>query len=238
MIRNLILAGLMAIGSWMGLYAQDSINMDTSAFDEYNMLNNVKYAPFTQTYFVYSYVNWLNTPSNLTLKPYNTAYTIQTGLNLLNNKKQHRVNLGTGLSFDFIGLHSDAKRWEFDSAQTLKDTAIDKAFDRSRANFAYIGIPVEFKFLLINKPKNALQLGVGFKAGTLMYSNVRKKLGNVFTKERIREGVNKFNYDVYGYLNYKFIGVYGQYRINSIFNANNAPDTRFWSAGLVLFMKF
>jgi hypothetical protein len=227
----LIIFLLITLNCYMSFAQDSSVATDTAALNELFMLNKPQTARFKQIYVAWSYLGWLNLPENIKTKSFDRSVNIFGVFNLL--KKKAHFNIGVGLATDFLNLKSNAAKWNFDSSGKVT-TVPDSMYDRNKAFFWYLGVPVELKFKLGKNPDKGVNLGLGFKVNTLLYSTIKNKLGNTTTKVRHCKELNQWTYSVYGYLGYKYFSIFGQYNINSLFNAKNAPDTRYWSLGLAL----
>jgi len=217
--RIVMLAIMIAVVSNF-ITAQNIIIPDSnSTYDEVSKLN-ISPIKFSSNYFVLTYINFTSTSEYIKLRSSrNREFSYYSLIPLLKNHKKFNISLG--LNVDWFNISSKMK-----VTSMLPDTS----YDKNKMVLTYLNIPLELKF----KFSHAINLGIGFKGGLLLYADNKYKLGNTKGKIQLESGITKWDYGTYINIGWKFLSVFGSYNINSLFNSTNAPDINTWSIGLAI----
>jgi hypothetical protein len=201
---------------------------------ELPLMRNKNQTHFPSVYFSVSYLSWNGLPSNVQYQPNNNrGVDMYKMFNLLKNKSH--FNLAAGLSASVINLHNNVLKWQFDSSSKVNSAYImPDTFDRHKLTAWYLYVPVEVKYKFGSGIKKPFVIAVGGKIGTAVFASVKSEKNDVKIQERIREGLSRINYGVYGYFGYKFVGIFGGYNFSPLFDSDYSPKVTNWSAGLGL----
>jgi uncharacterized protein YxeA len=181
-----------------------------------------------------SYLLWMDEPVNIDLNTGNNrSFSMNLERNLLKNKE--KFNIGSGIYVGFLNMHSAARNWHFDSTGKVLDAYIipdSVKYKKNKMTFAYMGLPVNFKFRFGKDLKKAKYLNLGFKAGFLLSASNKFVQGDDKLKSRLKDNLSSFQYAVTASVGTKRAYLSWEYYLSSLFDEKNAPDTKAMTIGL------
>jgi len=229
--KSMMLLSLICLISAGSVFSQ---NEPDSNNPEKSLMKNKNNTHFPSIYFEVSYIGWNGLPSNVAFQPNNNReVSIYKLFNVLKNTTH--FNIALGLSASVFNMHNNVKKWEFDSTGMVKSSEIvPDTLDKHKLTAWYLYIPLEIKYKFGKGPKKPFVIAIGGKIGTLIYASTKTKDDDIKIQERIREGISKLSYGVYGYFGYKFVGIIAGYNFSPMFDADHSPAITNWTTGLAL----
>lgn len=131
-------------------------------------------------------------------------------------------NYGFGISV----LKLDFKQTATKTYPTTQDSSID--FDYQRMRSLYFDIPIAVRLVISRDEKRRVStfVDLGFYAGRFLGASQKDKYTDFLGKKRIikspkLEGLNPWRLGLYARINYKWIGLWVNYRISNMFLKNS-----------------
>jgi hypothetical protein len=229
--KRMMLISLIYLISTCLAFSQD---LPDSIKKEMSLMKNKNNTRYPSMYISLSYIGWNGLPSNVEFQPNNNR---EVGFYKLFNLKKHseHFNLALGLSASVFNMHNNVRRWQFDpSGEVTSSEILPDTFDKHKLTAWYMYIPLEMKYKFGKGIKKPFMIGIGGKIGTLIYASTKIEKGDINIQERLRKGISKINYGIYGYFGYKFVGIIAGYNFSPMFDADHSPDVTNWTTGLAL----
>lgn len=164
---------------------------------------------------------------NINLNPY------EYHLRLIHNY----LTLGTGFGFTF-------NRFMFDNSITLTtgngfvDTLMS-GFDyrKNMLKVSYLTIPLFLQMCSHSKPRKSFHIAAGVIGGLRLGSRTKQVWDNDGRQKRVVKdsyNLNPFRYSLMLRLGYRWLNIYADYALSSLFRAGKGPELYPFSAGITL----
>ncbi len=180
---------------------------------------------------------WMNVPSGMKTRTINQGVNVGASYNMPFGKSNFSFSIGLAITvhnlyWNYKFLQSDTAAFPF------VKVAGTESYKRSKLTLPYLEIPLEFKF----KSKSKLAVGVGFKAGYMIYGHSKwvgddylfKTSGTLRYSVKDIKGIEKFAYGPTLRVGYKWFHLTGYYSLSSIFTKGTGVDMYPVSIGFVL----
>jgi len=210
------------------LFSQEKKTAEIKIFSNDNLIIDVNYD------------SWLNTPSNVTLKPYSRGINISYLETLLGQHSNISLAAGFGISCQnyFIDATPEIDNQGVTSFVNIPDN-ID--YKTNKLATTYIELPVEIR-LRTNKASRkdkSFKIFAGFKAGYLVNNHTKYNGDNIDgsgkeikIKQYNIDNIQKYHYGVSARIGYGKFNITGFYSLTQMFEKDKGPDITPFSVGL------
>ena len=228
---KLYLISLILLLSANFLFSQDNGKPETKIFSDDNLIVDINYD------------SWLNTPANVTLKPYSSGINVSYLYNLIG--EHSNICLAAGAEVSSQNFFIDATpelNAGFVNFINIPDSI---NYKKNKLSTTYIEIPFEIRFRTnkSNRKGKSFKIFAGFKVGYLVNNHIKYK-GDSFDgsgkeikiKQYNIDNIQKYRYGITARIGYGKFNITGFYPLTQLFEKDKGPDIIPISIGLSVFL--
>ncbi len=211
------------------LFSQDDKKSGIKIFSDDNLIVDINYD------------FWLNTPSNITLKPYSRGINVSY---LYNFTGEHsNICLAAGAEVSCQNFFIDAKPELNNGFVNFVNIPDNIDYKKNKLSTTYIEIPFEIRFRTNKscRKDKSFKIFAGFKVGYLVNNHIKYKGDDGSGKEiKIKQynidNIQKYRYGITARIGYGKFNITGFYPLTQLFEKDKGPDITPISVGLSVFL--
>lgn len=179
---------------------------------------------------------WMGTPKEVNVNKFHPGFNV-TGMWDFKSGNKGPFSFGLGVGVSYYTQFSDALlKWDSkDNKMRYYVIPYDTIFSLNRMNYVNVHIPLEFRY----RHKNGFKVSLGVRLGLVAeISQKYKGLNPNGNGERVRRksfeiyNKQKYNFDVYLRMGWKYVSVYYCYQITPLFTKGDGPQIMPMSLGV------
>lgn len=146
------------------------------------------------------------------------------------------LNLKTAITLDLNTYHFAEPITLLPNQEQLtyaKDTSL--VFDKNKLTARYVQVPLMFNINTHPRTDKGLKISFGAYAGLLWNATLKQKLaGQDKTKVKDNFNLSKFRYGLMARFDFRWLDLYVNYNLSSLFEEGQGPATQTFTAGINL----